>query len=108
MRILRAKCLLDGWECGEGERTVLRKLDPCEDDLARLRGDFDRLGMKSLRGVSAHPSNLTFDSKKKLGEAGLQCTLHSTFYTDHDGTHGLRRTPIRGVGKLMEEQDGSS
>ena len=101
MRILRAKCLLDGWECGEGERTVLRKLDPCEDDLARLRGDFDR-----LRGVSAHPSNLTFDSKKKVG--GSRVTLHSTFYTDHDGTHGLRRTPIRGVGKLMEKQVRSS
>ena len=76
MRILRAKCLLDGWECGEGERTVLRKLDPCEDDLARLRGDFDR-----LRGVSAHPSNLTFDRKKKLGEAGLHYILHFILIT---------------------------
>ena len=32
-----------GWECGEGERTVLRKVDPREDDAARLRVDFARL-----------------------------------------------------------------
>ena len=70
-RILRAKNSRDGWECGEGERTVLRKLDPCEDDLARLLVDFDR-----LRGVSAHPSNLTFDREKKVG--GSRATF--TFY----------------------------
>ena len=98
---LRSKNSLDGWECGEGERTVLRKVDPCEDGGGRLRGDFDR-----LRGVSAHPSNLTFDSKKKVG--GSRVTLHSTFYADHDGTHRVRRTPIRGVSKLMEKQGGSS
>ena len=46
---LRSKNSLDGWECGGSERTVLRKVDPCEDDGARLRVDFGR-----LRCVSAH------------------------------------------------------
>ena len=98
---LRSKNSLIGWAYGGSERTVLRKVDPCEDDGARLRDDFDR-----LRGVSADPSNLTVDSKKKVG--GSRVTLHSTFYADHDGTHRFRRTPIRGVSKLMEKQGGSS
>ena len=67
---LRSKNSLIGWAYGGSERTVLRKVDPCEDDLARLRGDFNR-----LRGVSAHPSNLTVDSKKSWGKMG-----HITFY----------------------------
>ena len=46
---LRSKVLLIGWACGGSERTVLRKLDPCEDGGGRLRDDFAR-----LRGVSAH------------------------------------------------------
>ena len=77
MRILREKNSRDGWECGEGERTVLRKLDPCEDGGGRLRGDFDR-----LRGVSHTPqaSTLTFDTtvvgKKSWGKPGY--ILHSS------------------------------
>ena len=46
---LRSKCLPIGWACGEGERTVLREVDPCEDDGGRLRVDFCRLPR-----VSAH------------------------------------------------------
>ena len=46
---LRSKCSRFGWAYGGSERTVLRKLDPCEDDGARLRVDFGR-----LRCVSAH------------------------------------------------------
>ena len=38
-----------GWAHGGSERTVLRKVDPCEDDGGRLCVDFGR-----LRGVSAH------------------------------------------------------
>jgi hypothetical protein len=44
--ILRAKVSLDGWECGEGERTLLRQIDHGEDDGGVLRVDFRR-----LRGV---------------------------------------------------------
>ena len=46
---LRAKSSLVGWECGEGERTLLMEVDHGEDDGGVLRGDFSR-----LRGVSAH------------------------------------------------------
>ena len=46
---LRAKSSPDGWECGEGERTLLMEVDHGEDDGGVLRGDFTR-----LRGVSAH------------------------------------------------------
>ena len=46
---LRAKSSLDGWECGEGERTLLMEVDHGEDDGGVLCVDFTR-----LRGVSAH------------------------------------------------------
>ena len=45
----RSKVPLFGWAYGESERTVLRKVDPCEDGGGVLLVDFDR-----LRGVSAH------------------------------------------------------
>ena len=48
---LRSICPRFGWACGESERTVLRKLDPCEDDGGRLCVDFGR-----LRRLSAHTS----------------------------------------------------
>jgi hypothetical protein len=67
---LRSICPRFGWECGEGERTVLRKLDRAEDDGGVLRVDFTR-----LRGVSAQLSKLTCDSKKKVGEAPLHDNL---------------------------------
>ena len=46
---LRAKVSLVGWECGEGERTLLMEVDHGEDDGGVLCVDFTR-----LRGVSAH------------------------------------------------------
>ena len=46
---LRSKNSLDGWECGEGERTLLMEVDHGEDDGGVLCVDFTR-----LRGVSAH------------------------------------------------------
>ena len=50
---LRSKCPLIGWACGGSERTVLRKVDPREDDGHGLCADFARLQLR-LRGVSAH------------------------------------------------------
>ena len=62
-RILRAKYSWIGWECGEGERTVLRQIDNAEDDGAGLRADF-----ACLRRLSAHLSILTSDCEKNLGK----------------------------------------
>ena len=73
---LRAKYSRDGWECGEGERTVLRKLDHGEDDGGGLHVDFAR-----LRQVSAHLSNLTSDSKKNLYEDWVHDNLHFILIT---------------------------
>ena len=61
---LRAKSSLDGWECGEGERTLLMEVDHGEDDGGVLCVDFTR-----LRGVSAHLRTLTSTSKKKPDES---------------------------------------
>ena len=40
---LRAKVSPDGWECGEGERTLLMEVDHGEDEGGVLRVDFTRL-----------------------------------------------------------------
>ena len=73
---MRAKCPLDGWECGEGERTVLRKLDPCEDDLAVF------VAISIAYAEFLHtPQTQLLIGKKKLGEDGLHYILHFILIT---------------------------
>ena len=71
-----AKSSRDGWECGEGERTLHRQTDHGEGDGGGHRVDFRR-----LRGVSANMENLTGDCGKKLDEGGFHDNLRFALIT---------------------------